>query len=79
MIFVVPKGVGSLFRATLLVALAVLVTGAIALAAGLGISDDIHQTAMSDGTPIYAIHPPVRGRRSSGRPGRSERATTLRR
>ncbi|MGA6947466.1 MAG: hypothetical protein WBZ00_06900, partial [Solirubrobacterales bacterium] len=61
MIFVVPKGVGSLFRATLLVALAVLVTGAIALAAGLGSSDDIHQTAVSDGTPIYAIHPTGEG------------------
>ena len=61
MIFVVLKGVGSLFRATLLVALAVLVTGAIALAAGLGSSDDIHQTAVSDGTPIYAIHPTGEG------------------
>jgi hypothetical protein len=61
MIIAVRKGVGSLLRAALLFALGALATGAIALAADLGGSDDIHTTAVTDGTPILGIHPTGEG------------------
>jgi hypothetical protein len=61
MIPAVRKGVGSLLRAALLFALGALTTGAIALAADLVGSDDIHTTAVSDGTPILGIHPTGEG------------------
>lgn len=55
------KGVGSLLRAALLVGLGALATGALAFAGVFGNSDDIHRTAVSDGTPIYGIHPTGEG------------------
>jgi acid phosphatase len=56
----VGKGVGSLVRALLLVALGALISGAVALA-DLGGSDDVRVTAVSDGTPITGIHPTGEG------------------
>ncbi len=54
------KGVGSLFRLALVLTIAVVATAAIALA-DFGGSDDIHLTAISDGTPISGIHPSGEG------------------
>ena len=54
------KGVGPLLRLALLLAFAALATAAIALA-DFGGSDDIHVTAVSDGTSISGIHPTGEG------------------
>lgn len=48
-------------RAVLLLAAVALLTGAIALAASFGDSNEFRETAVSDGTPIYGIHPTGEG------------------
>jgi HAD superfamily, subfamily IIIB (Acid phosphatase) len=58
--FVVGRS-AALMRALLLLAVGAVLAGAIALAAPAGDPSDLRETAVSDGTPIYGIHPTGEG------------------